>query len=131
PPLISANVTVGELSDRLARGDSELSRRQGTLLLDDKKFLIGIVTRGDLLRALQRDPSGKAAVLEAGSTNLVVAYADELLHDAIARMIKHNIGRLPVVTRQDPRIAIGYLGRASVMLARSRYLEEEELREKV
>ena len=130
PPLISANVTVGELSNRLALGDSALSRRQGTLLVDEDNNLVGIVTRGDLLRALQRDPSGKARLLEAGSTNLVITYADESLHEAIARMIKNNIGRLPVVSREIPGHVLGYLGRSSVMLARSRHLEEEELREK-
>jgi CIC family chloride channel protein len=87
------------------------------------------VTRGDLLRALQRDPSGSVRVLDAGSTKLVVAYPDELLHDAIARMLKNDIGRLPVVSRENPRQLVGYLGRSSVMVARARYLEEEELRE--
>ncbi len=130
PPLVPAFMTVGELSQRLADGDSELSRRQGTFLVDDQNRLVGIVTRGDLLRALQRDPSGKASVLDAGSAKLVVAYPDEPLHDAISRMIRNNIGRLPVVSREHPSRVLGYLGRASVMLARSRHLEEEEIREK-
>jgi CBS domain-containing protein len=130
PPCVSAKISVSELSDRLARGDAELSRRQGTILVDEQDQIAGIVTRGDLLRALQRDPTGKIPVLEAGSAKLLVTYPDELLHDAIARMLKHNVGRLPVVSRHHPRQVIGYLGRASVMVARSRYLEEEELREK-
>ncbi len=130
PPLVPAFMTVGELSQRLADGDSELSRRQGTFLVDDQNRLVGIVTRGDLLRALQRDPSGKASVLDAGSAKLVVAYPDEPLHDAISRMIRNNIGRLPVVSREHPSRVLGYLGRASVMLARSRHLEEEEIRER-
>jgi chloride channel protein, CIC family len=130
PPTASANSTVSELSDRLANGDPELSRRQGTLLTDEQGGLAGIVTRGDLLRALQRDPSGSVRVLDAGSTKLIVAYPDELLHDAIARMLKNDIGRLPVVSRENPRQLVGYLGRSSVMVARARYLEEEELRER-
>jgi CBS domain-containing protein len=130
PPTVPAAMTVGELSNRLAQGDSELSRRQGTLLLDEQNRLAGIVTRGDLLRALQQDPSGERQVLDAGSAKLIVAYPDELLHDAIARMIKHNIGRLPVVRRDDPKRVVGYFGRACVMTARSRYMQEEELRER-
>jgi CIC family chloride channel protein len=130
PPIVPATMTVSELSDRLTNGDVELSRRQGTLLADAQGRLVGIVTRGDLLRALQKDPSGSARVLEAGSSNPIVAYPDELLHDAISRMIKNDIGRLPVVSRENSHQVIGYLGRASVMLARARYLEEEEVRER-
>src|SRR5262249_37412117 len=95
-----------------------------------QNHLVGIVTRGDLLRSLQQDPSGRRRALDAGSANPIVAFPDELLHDAIARMLKHNIGRLPVVQRGDPRRVVGYLGRASVMVARSRYLQEEEIRER-
>jgi H+/Cl- antiporter ClcA/CBS domain-containing protein len=130
PPSVPATMTVGALSDRLAQGDPELARSQGTLLLDEQNRLVGIVTRGDLLRALQRDPSGKASVLDAGASRLLVAYPDEMLHDAIARMIRNNIGRLPVVSREDPQRLLGYVGRSSLMTARARYLQEEEVREK-
>lgn len=130
PPVVPASLTVSELSNRLASGDPNLSRRQGTLLVNEQNQLVGIITRGDLLRSLQRDPSGKQRVQDSGSTNVIVSYPDELLHDAITKMIKHNIGRLPVVSRQKPRQILGYLGRASVMIARARYLEEEEVRER-
>jgi CBS domain-containing protein len=68
--------------------------------------------------------------LEAGKTDLIVAHADEPLHDAIARMLQNDVGRLPVVDRNNPRRAVGYLGRASILAARSRHLEEEETRER-
>jgi hypothetical protein len=44
-------------------------------------------------------------------------------------MVRHDIGRLPVVRRDNPRQLIGYLGRASVMTARLRRHEEEHERE--
>jgi CBS domain-containing protein len=68
-------------------------------------------------------------VLEAGTQNLIVAFADEILHDAVTRMVRHDIGRLPVVRRDNPRQILGYLGRASVMTARLRRHEEESHRE--
>jgi CBS domain-containing protein len=129
PPVASAKITVGELSNRIAQGDPTLTTRQGTLLLDEENQLAGIVTRGDLLRALQQDPSGKRTALEAGSSKPIVAFADERLNDAINRMLKNNIGRLPVVDREQPRRVIGYIGRSNVMAARSARLEEEEVRE--
>ena len=41
----------------------------------------------------------------------------------------HNIGRLPVVDRNDPARILGYLGRPGIMSARLRRLEEEHVRE--
>jgi len=43
--------------------------------------------------------------------------------------LRHDIGRLPIVQRDNPRMIVGYLGRASVMTARLRRHEEEHHRE--
>ena len=128
PPTIPASMKVTDLSDRIARHDPELIARQGTLIVDGDHNLAGIITRGDLVRALEQLPE-TATVLEAGTRNLIVAYPDEILGEAVARMVRNDIGRLPVVERDDPHKLIGYLGRASVMTARLRRLEEEHDRE--
>jgi len=60
---------------------------------------------------------------------LVVTYPDEVLYDAAARMLRANVGRLPVVSRDDPHRVVGYLGRSGIMAARLRRLEEEFVRE--
>mgnify|MGYP000873798504 CR=1 FL=1 len=39
------------------------------------------------------------------------------------------VGRLPVVDRQNPHQLVGYLGRATILAARLRRVEEEEVRE--
>jgi hypothetical protein len=44
-------------------------------------------------------------------------------------MLRYNIGRLPVVNRDDDRQVVGYLGRPGVMAARLRKLQEESVRE--
>ena len=129
PPVAPATMTVGELSSRIAEGHPALTTRQGTLLLDAESQLAGIVTRGDLLKALQKDPSGQKSLLGAGSSKPITAFPDEPLNDAINRMLKNNIGRLPVVERGNPQRVVGYIGRSNVMAARLRRLEEEELRE--
>jgi H+/Cl- antiporter ClcA len=128
PPSVPGNMKVSELSDLIANGHPELSQRQGTLIVDDEGKLAGIITRGDLLRAIEKSPDG-ATVLDAGSRHLIVTYADEVLHDAVTRMVRHDIGRLPVVRRDNPEKIVGYLGRASIMTARLRRHEEENHRE--
>jgi CBS domain-containing protein len=69
------------------------------------------------------------SVLEAGSRNVVVTFPDEALHDASEKMLRYNIGRLPVVDRADERRVVGYLGRPGILAARLRKFEEESVRE--
>ena len=130
-PTIPASMTVAELSRRLAGGERELSRRQGTPIVDAEGRLVGIITRSDLMRALEEGGAGgDRTVLEAGSRELVVAYPDELIREAVTRMLRHEIGRLPIVSREDPARLVGYLGRAGVMAARVRLFHEEHVRER-
>jgi chloride channel protein, CIC family len=128
-PTLPAEMKVSELSDLIARRDPEVSRHQGMFILDGEGKLAGVITRGDVMRALDADPSGALSVLEAGSSDVVVTYPDETLHDASAKMLRNNIGRLPVVDRKDPRRVVGYLGRPGIMAARLRRLDEEHVRE--
>lgn len=130
PMTIPATLTVAELSERIARGDTPVARRQGTPIVDAGGALVGLITRSDILRALEQDPKAKLSVLEAGSRNLIVTYPDESLQDAITKMLKNEIGRLPVVSREDPRQLLGYLGRTGLLEARSRKMQEEEHRER-
>ena len=127
-PIVPAETTVLELSNRIAQNDPKIAVRQATLIVDHEQKLIGIITRGDILRSLRESMTGTMTVLEAGESKLVVAYEDESLHDAAVRMLKHDIGRLPVVDRQDPRRVIGYLGRSAILTAQARFYEEEEVR---
>jgi CIC family chloride channel protein len=129
PPTIPATTNVAFLAERIARHDPELGRHEALLILDDAGKLAGIVTRGDILRSLDKDSSGAMNVLEAGSTHLVVGYPDELISEATAKMLYSDIGRLPVVDRADPRAVVGYLGRAGILSARLRSFHDEHVRE--
>jgi CBS domain-containing protein len=124
---IPANMKLTELSDRIAQGDLELSRRQGTLILNDQNLLVGIITRGDIVRALRQNQHAGLTVIEAGSTNLTVAFAEEPLHAALTKMLNRGVGRLPVVERNQPNRVVGYLGRAAILSARMKLHEEENI----
>jgi CBS domain-containing protein len=129
-PVAPADMTVAELSSRIARGDKVLAHRQATILVDSQGALAGILTRGDLMRALQEENANTATALSAATREVAVAYPDEPLQDAIAKMLKRDVGRLPVVEREDRTKVIGYLGRADILAARQKWHEEEEQREK-
>jgi CIC family chloride channel protein len=129
-PTAPATMKLSELSDAINDSRSPLSQRQGTLIVDDEQKLVGIITRGDMLRALREDKSGEMTVAEAGHADLVVTFPDEPLRAALTKMLSRNIGRLPVVERDDPARAVGYLGRAAILAARMRFHDEEHCREK-
>ena len=128
-PVIPAVTRVSSLAERIARHDPAVARHEALLILDEAGQLCGIITRGDILRALDKDSSGAMTVLEAGSTHLVVAHPDELVSEAAAKMLRFDIGRLPVVERSDERKAVGYLGRAGIMAARFRRFQDEHVRD--
>jgi CIC family chloride channel protein len=128
-PALAADTKIGELSDRISRHDPEVTRHQGMLVTDATGKLAGLITRGDVMRALANDPSGNMTVLDAASRDLIVTYPDESLHEAAAKMLRNNIGRLPVVDRNQPQSVVGYLGRSGIMAARLRRLDEEHVRE--
>jgi CBS domain-containing protein len=126
---ISTATSLREYSERL-RHEPDLARRQGTPILDANGKLAGIITRSDLMRGLEKDAQGDAAVLDAGSRRLIVAYEDDLIADAVERMLENDIGRLPVVDRANPERLVGYLGRSGILAARQRLMHEENVRER-
>jgi chloride channel protein, CIC family len=128
-PVIRAGTKVLEVAERIARHDPEVARHQALLVVDEAGKLIGIVTRGDILRALDKDPSGVLPVEQAGKTDLVVTYPDELVSEAAAKLLHFDFGRLPVVDRADEHKVVGYLGRAAILAARTRRLHDEHFRE--
>ena len=128
-PSLPPDMTVGELAERIAHRDPVVCKHQGMFILDPESKLIGVITRGDIMRALDQDPSGAMRVADAGTRNVVVTYPHESLHEASAKMLRNAIGRLPVVDSVDSGRVVGYLGRPGIMAARLRRLDEEHVRE--
>lgn len=124
PPTIPGRMKVSELSEKLRRGDADVTRHKGIPIVDEHNRLVGIVTHGDVQKAIQKGLS-ESTVLEAGSKDLVLAFASEPLYEAVVRMLSRDVGRLPVVSRDDIHRLVGYLGRTQVISARLKRLAEE------
>ncbi|HVU17549.1 MAG TPA: chloride channel protein [Candidatus Didemnitutus sp.] len=129
PPLAPASMTVNELAARIAGGEAPLAQRQGTVLVDESGALAGLVTRSDLMRAMQGGQAGRTTVLEVGKTDLITTHPEETLRDALEKMLANKIGRLPVVESPGSKRVVGYLGRADILAARVKLAREEQLRE--
>ena len=131
PPLVPADMTISTLAERIAQDDPAVARRQAAFIVDAEGNLVGVITRGDLMNALQRDPSGRAPVISAARSGVATAFPDETLQTALTRMLTLGVGRLPVVQRDRPGQVIGYLGRGDILAARLHRHAEEERRERI
>jgi len=121
-------VTVGEVmqdapftlqaADTLAKASEILiqTRHHGVPVVDNQNKLVGIFTLQDLDRK-EPDTWGTRTVGEACTHNLLVAFPDETIGAALRRMGGRDIGRLPVVARDNPSQLIGLLRRSDLARA--------------
>jgi H+/Cl- antiporter ClcA len=123
------DMLVSELADRIAHHDPEISSRDAWPLVGPDKQLAGIITRNDVIRSLEKSGAANLKLSEAGNAALVTAFPDETLHEAVARMLTHGVGRLLVVSRDDPKQIIGYVSRTHLLSSRFRQVQQEQVRE--
>jgi CIC family chloride channel protein len=90
------------------------STHQGYPVLDDRGELKGVVTRRQLLNHYA-PPEARAGDLIGQAP--VVVYADSTLRDAADQMAAHNIGRLPVIDRTNPKKLVGFVTRSDLLTA--------------
>jgi CIC family chloride channel protein len=76
-----------------------------------------------------KEVDGEVSLLEAGSSSLIVTYPEELLEAAVDKMVRHDIGRLPVVERTNRTRLLGYLGRSGIAAGWRFPFEEEQVRD--
>jgi H+/Cl- antiporter ClcA len=109
--------------------DPVYGRQHAWPLVDDDGALTGMLTRGDVLAALDREDVDNLRMREVGTTPPVVAYPDDTLEQALGRMIGADVGRLPVVDRDDPTRLVGLVSRDALAAAYHDVHDEEHARE--
>lgn len=120
-PRIYSHTPIAQLLKRISMHDPNLLNLQAFPVVDTDNTLRGMVSRSDLLQAQE---NLEATVLSASTTDVVIAYPDEMVHEAIEKMLRYNIGRIPVVERHDHRKLVGLLTRNSILEARRTMSEE-------
>jgi CIC family chloride channel protein len=111
---VSADLTLVELSETFSE-----ERHHGFPVLDAHGRLWGIVTVTDLERAISTNKSRGTPITEIGTPyeRLVVAFPDDSVGQVLRRMSPRGLGRLPVVSREDPHRLVGMVRRADVIRA--------------
>ena len=94
---------------------ADILRKEGCTgmpVVDQSGQLVGILSRRDFQRKVKKDSQLKSPVKAFMSTNTITIKPGENPANASGLMIKHDIGRLPVV---DNGHIIGILTRSDVM----------------
>jgi CIC family chloride channel protein len=90
------------------------SRHAGFPVLDSKGKLSGIVTLSDLRSKVKSGETDKK-IGDIATHGLEVAYPDETLEAVLKRLASKQIGRLPVVDREDKTELLGLITRSDIV----------------
>jgi CIC family chloride channel protein len=95
--------------------DRMTTNRYHGLVVADHGELIGIVTTSDIGRALESGVDAESAVGDIATRDLLTAYTDQTLHEAITLFAARDIRQVPVVRRESPRTLVGMLRRSDIV----------------
>jgi CIC family chloride channel protein len=98
---------------------------RGFPVLNGEGRLAGVVTQQDINKALSMG-KGEEPVSEIMTRDIIVCYPDETLKTALEKMGERNIGRIPVVERNDPTHLIGIVTRKGIINAYNIELHKTE-----
>ncbi len=113
PRLVHMNMRVTQLELVLQQTHSH-----SFPVVDDASKLVGMVSISDYERALE---AGDVAALQVSDIatmgNLLLAYEDEPLSDAVQRLALRGVNKMPVVTHQQPDRVVGVIRREDIVKA--------------
>ncbi|HTL90399.1 MAG TPA: chloride channel protein [Leptolyngbya sp.] len=119
-----------QISDSMPLLDAGLQLIQhqshSALVVDADRRFIGIITLQDINRAIARweaEPDhaeqgiNQRTIAEVCTTNILYAYQDEPLTDALDRMATRGLHQLPVIDQENPHHILGLLAQEGITLA--------------
>jgi H+/Cl- antiporter ClcA len=137
---VPASLPVKDLLGKYFFGTSQ-PRHQGFSVVDADGNLLGVITRSNFLEhwvsAILQPTAGGDLTLthpiiayDLVDRLPITAYPWESCRTAAERMSQTGVGRLPVVSPEDPRKVVGLVTRSDLLKGRARFLEEEGKRER-
>jgi H+/Cl- antiporter ClcA len=118
--VLHANQLLGEVRHWMD-GGLPGSTHQGYPIVDASDRLLGVLTRRNLQNRTFPDQSTLQELLKGPP---IVAHSDSTLRKAADQMVESEIGRMPVVSRDNPDKVIGILTRSDVLAAHRYRLRE-------
>jgi len=119
--LLRADDAVEKVRAWIQRHVAE-SAHQGFPVVDTDDRIVGVVTRRDLLEG-----PAEGDVRSRVKRPPAVVFDDSSLREAADHMARERVGRLPVVSRDDPARVIGMLTRSDIIESHVRRLQAERV----
>jgi CBS domain-containing protein len=101
---------------------AEGTGHQSFPVLDEDGLLVGVLTRRELFNGAHEATSIQDLIVRRP----IVIYDDNSLREAANLMARERIGRLPVVTHDEPRKVVGILTRSDLVQAHLQRLDQQE-----
>jgi CIC family chloride channel protein len=124
--------TIAELETALAHNDNPRGQRVYPVI-DGNQHLLGVMTRSDLLNALEGQRNGGHNVQLAAviAREPIVAYPGEPLRMVVNRMAATGLTRFPVVKPGSVPELLGLVALQDLLKARELSVADEQFRERV
>lgn len=123
-PTVPATMPVGELVTKLSK-----SRHHGFPVVDGDGKLFGVVTLADVEKVMTGEEDNRT-VADIATKAPLVAYPNQSLYDALVKLGAKDVGRIPVVDRDDNTKLLGVLRRHDIIRAYRKRLEESAGRDR-
>jgi predicted transcriptional regulator len=98
------------------------AEHQGYPVVDANGLLVGVLTRRNLFDAAAKVDQPVALLIQRGPR---VVYEDTTARQAADHMVNHDIGRLPVISRDKPPKLVGFITRGDLLRVHARRLAED------
>ncbi len=116
---VPETMTIQELSAQFQK-----TGRHGFPVVDARGELAGIVTLQDLERAIAGGIV-EGSVADISTREVITAYPDESLGEALGHLKLQDVGRIPVVDRWNPTHMLGVLRRSDILTAYAQAFSQE------
>lgn len=105
---VTPDISLGELAKLFQE-----TSHHGFIVMENGD-LFGMVTLADLEEAIHTNKI-EATIRELCTQNVFTAYPDEALDDVLGHFGAMDVGRIPVVERENPRRVLGILRRVDIV----------------
>ncbi len=119
---LPAGMKVGEM---VAFFSDELPRHKAYPVIDEAGRPVAMVSRADVLHFTRDASRHEASLAEAlAGRRMVTGTPDEPVSNLVDRMVRDEVGRVPVVRPEDG-VLVGIVARKDLLQVRARRLAEE------
>jgi len=111
-PTVPPTMPISELVTKLRK-----TGHHGFPVVDKDGNLCGMVTLSDIEAVMSKGKPEGITVGDIASKSVILAYPDQYLHDVLVSSGTRDVGRIPVVDRNNPKHLLGVLRRHDIIRA--------------